>query len=260
MPTGLLVSEGSTPPPIRPAASLVVFRNGQPAPELLMVRRSRSLVFGSGQMVFPGGRVDDADREMAADHTGDIDWNAARIGAIRETLEETGLLIAVSRKVDAGEAGDMRRALLGGTSFGDALAKADLSLQLDRLVPFARWQPPLTVARRFDTRFFVTDVGTGDFDLVADGSESTELAWVSPRDMLNRHDRGQEPLMFPTRANLMQLARYPDFAAAQADSLSREIGVIDAVFEDRPDGRFLTIDARHGFPDVAMRAEDALRG
>ena len=87
---------GGEVPPATPAATLVIFRNapaGGP-PELLMVQRAKEMRFAGGAAVFPGGRVDDADFALAEalgaadeDHRDEL---AARIAAVRETLEETG--------------------------------------------------------------------------------------------------------------------------------------------------------------------------
>src|SRR6185369_8831284 len=80
-----------------PAATLVVFRRaaGGGPPELLMVERSAGMRFAAGAAVFPGGRIDPADHEladMAAPAHLPRDEAAARIAAIRETLEEAGLM------------------------------------------------------------------------------------------------------------------------------------------------------------------------
>src|SRR4051794_26018934 len=77
-----------------PAATLIVMRErtGGP-PELLMVERTRRMAFAGGAMVFPGGRIDDADRALAQDF-GEPDA-PFRIAAIRETLEETGIPVGI---------------------------------------------------------------------------------------------------------------------------------------------------------------------
>ena len=96
-----------------PAATLVIFRKGRagPEPELLMVVRSRNMSFAGGMAVFPGGRVDQADRELAARLVAPElqDETAHRIAAVRETLEETGLAIGLSGAIDAARAVEMRR-------------------------------------------------------------------------------------------------------------------------------------------------------
>jgi 8-oxo-dGTP pyrophosphatase MutT (NUDIX family) len=75
-------------PPIRPAATVLLVRDGEAGLEVLMQRRNPTMVFASGNYVFPGGRVDDADGE------GEAAYVAA---AVRECREEAGLT------VDAGD-------------------------------------------------------------------------------------------------------------------------------------------------------------
>ena len=90
------------PKPI-PAATLVIFRDqpGSNAPELLMVERSAKMVFAAGAAVFPGGRIDDADFEYArALGHDDFEEYGARIAAVRESIEETGIAVAVDGNLD----------------------------------------------------------------------------------------------------------------------------------------------------------------
>ncbi|WP_204270990.1 NUDIX domain-containing protein, partial [Escherichia coli] len=64
-------------------------------PELLMVERAAAMSFAGGALVFPGGRVDPGDFVLAGRHAGDVEENAARIAAIRETLEEAGVAVGL---------------------------------------------------------------------------------------------------------------------------------------------------------------------
>ena len=84
-------------PPAIPAATLVIFRD-TPAgpPELLMVERAKAMAFAGGALVFPGGRVDPGDHALAAVLGSPDNETAARIAAIRETIEEAGLPIGLS--------------------------------------------------------------------------------------------------------------------------------------------------------------------
>ena len=103
-------------PKVIPAATVVIFRNGPAGgpPELLMVQRAKEMRFAGGAAVFPGGRIDPADRELAASLAADADplVAAAQVGGIRETLEETGLAIGLTQPVSGNEAADARALLL----------------------------------------------------------------------------------------------------------------------------------------------------
>jgi 8-oxo-dGTP pyrophosphatase MutT (NUDIX family) len=98
-----------------PAATVVLVRDGAAGLETLMLHRNSTLDFAGGMWVFPGGRLDDADREGAADEE-----HAARRAAVREAEEEAGL------EVDE-----------------------------QQLVWIAHWQPPQGARRRFATWFFL---------------------------------------------------------------------------------------------------------
>ena len=134
------------PTPI-PAATLVIFRERRgSAPELLMVERAKAMVFAGGAMVFPGGRIDPGDLALAETLIvevggGDAEDLAARIAAVRETVEEAGLPVGLDPLPTPAALAQLRAALHGGKPFGAALQDAGTALALDTLVPFARWRP-----------------------------------------------------------------------------------------------------------------------
>jgi len=85
---------------IVPAASLIIFRRAPTGgqAQVLMVERSRQMRFAGGAAVFPGGRIEESDYELAENPQHGLDRHeaASRIGALRETLEETGLVVGVA--------------------------------------------------------------------------------------------------------------------------------------------------------------------
>jgi len=204
-----------------PAASLVVFRRSSAGgpPELLFLVRSAAMRFAASATVFPGGRVDEADRALAqARFAGSVDLadTASRIAAIRETLEEAGLAIGVDRAVSAGEAAEARELLLAEGALAPVLDRFGWSLDLASLTSFARWNPARL--RAFDTRFYLADLGTGAVDLAVDGTEHGDLMWLPAAEALARGRSGELRMLFPTRCNLGRLAQYDDFAEACADA------------------------------------------
>src|SRR5215218_10085056 len=78
------------PAPARPAATVLLVRDGAAGLEVFMVVRHREIEFAGGALVFPGGRVEEADAALA----GDDPLGAFRVAGIRETLEECGVLLA----------------------------------------------------------------------------------------------------------------------------------------------------------------------
>src|SRR3546814_3939838 len=96
--------------------------------ELLMMERSRKMDFAAGALVFPGGAVDEADAGLAAAHGGGlaVDEAAARIAAIRETLEESGLVLGLRNCPDADLACQIRERMKQGESFAALLGEYGL--------------------------------------------------------------------------------------------------------------------------------------
>ena len=252
-------------PPIIPAATVVIFRNGSVGtpPQLLMVTRSATMSFAGGAAVFPGGRIDPADHELAAqlDHGLDPDEAAARIAAMRETLEETGLAIALTAPVSADEAARARAMLLEATALAPVLAHFGWTLDLAKLVPFARWLPDLPHSRVFDTRFYLADLGTGAVDITVDDTENTHLFWISASGALAKADSGQIQVIYPTRRNLERLAQFTSFADARAHADAIPSETITPWVVDAPDGtRWLHIPDHLGYPVTREAFENIARG
>lgn len=248
-----------------PAATLVVFRHGPTGcpPELLMVVHSRAMSFAGGMAVFPGGRVDEADRAFAATLDGslDVDEAAHRIAAIRETIEETGLAPGLRERLDADEASGLRSELESAGALAPVLHGRGLTLDLEALVPFARWCPRgITSHRIFDTRFYLADVGTGAVELAVDESENTHLFWISARDALARADSGALSVIFPTRRNLERLAQFASFAEAKAHAQAHPVRTIIPQVAERDGQQALTIPDDLGYPVTHETLDRAMRG
>jgi len=248
-----------SPQPI-PAATVVIFRersDGGP-PDLLMVERAATLAFAGGALVFPGGRIDPGDRLLAATHH--FDDAADRIAAVRETIEETGVPIALDPPPDADALARIRGALHGGTAFGEMLQRVRIALDLAALVPFARWRPAQIHSRIFDTRFFLARLPEGAPPPVVDATETVRAFWASAQQVLNDANAGRARIIFPTRRNLERLARFASFAEAAADARAHPIRTITP-WTERRDGRpHLCIDGDLGYPITAEPLTAALRG
>jgi 8-oxo-dGTP pyrophosphatase MutT (NUDIX family) len=143
-----------------PAATLVLMRErpGGP-PELLVMERTGHMVFAAGALVFPGGGIDAAGHEAATPFS-DFEDAAARIAAVRETIEETGIVPAISPAPDPAMAQALREGIARDAPFSTLLTTHGLSLDLEALTPFARWCPSFREARRFDT-FVLSGRGAG---------------------------------------------------------------------------------------------------
>lgn len=245
-----------------PAATVVIYRRnpaGGPA-QLLMVERNASLAFAGGATVFPGGKIDPADRDLAARLTGDIDLGAARVAAVRETLEETGLVVGIEGAVDGVVAARARQMLLQTGDLAPVLDAFGWALAPDRLVPFARWWPRHRTERIFDTRFFLADLGTGAVDIEVDATENRHLFWASAAEALELAEQGKIRVIFPTRRNLERLALFDTFEAACANAEVFPIDVISPYVEIRNGERWLMIQDGLGYPVLGEPIATAHRG
>lgn len=257
-------AEGELPDAI-PAATLVIFRErADAAPELLMVERAKNMVFAGGAMVFPGGRIDPGDHDLAASlgHASDgDDWNvAAKIGAIRETIEETGVPVGLTPLPSAPVLERMRAALHAGTPFGAVLEEAGVSLDLDALVPFARWRPAHRNMRIFDTRFFVARLPADAPKASVDETENVRLAWAGAQAVLDDADAGALSIIFPTRRNLERLAQFATYDEAEAHARATPLRVVTPWPETRDGVPHLCIPEDLGYPVTSEMLENAKRG
>lgn len=247
------------PPPI-PAATLVLMRPAATGPpELLMMERSGHMAFAAGALVFPGGRIDPEDLEAArllADGSEDA---AARIAAIRETIEETGIAPALAPPADPREAVRLRSGILAGSPFSSLLAQAGLALELDALVPFARWCPTFKEARRFDAIFFLAEAPAGAAEPTVLEGEGVRVFWATAATILSEVQAGRARAIFPTRRNLERLARFDSFEAAAADARRHEVRTITPWIEEREGVKWLCIPDDAGYPVTAELLETARR-
>lgn len=214
--------------PLRPAATIVVLRPAPAHPfDVLLVRRSDTVAFMAGAHVFPGGRVDDGDSAQPAsacdgltewsrwpDLTADDDARH-RVAAIRELLEEAGLLLARhdGRMVDGAAAAALRTSLTAGAPFVAALAARGLTAALDAVMPFAHWITPEIEIRRFDTRFLLARLPDHQ-EATHDHGEMSGLEWLSPADAVERARQGGLRLPPPTWSTLRRLADFDSIDAA----------------------------------------------
>jgi 8-oxo-dGTP pyrophosphatase MutT (NUDIX family) len=240
-----------------PAATLILVRDrpGGP-PELLMVERAGGMAFAAGAWVFPGGRIDDADRQLG--NTTGID--PAAVAALRETLEETAVPVGLSPSPDAATARALQDVLIADKPFAEVLAQNGLVLQADAVTQFARWVPKFHAVRRFDTLFFVARCPSGEWQPRVIEGECTAAEWMTARDLLDRDQRGEARLIFPTRRNLERLAQHASFDEIRADALAHPIEPVTPWVEERDGERFITIPGHLGYPVTQERLEGLWRG
>jgi 8-oxo-dGTP pyrophosphatase MutT (NUDIX family) len=168
----------------RDAATLIIVDSAGGEPRVLLGRRRLDLAFMPGRYVFPGGRVDPADRQIAVEHDlapgnlenlmiamkGNASPQRARalaLAAVRETFEEAGLLIgAPARHASAPRARAWQRFFAHG--YEPALTP---------LTFFARAVTPPGRPRRYDTRFFCVGAEAIVHRAAAGDGELSDLEW-----------------------------------------------------------------------------------
>jgi 8-oxo-dGTP pyrophosphatase MutT (NUDIX family) len=240
-----------------PAATLIVVR--EPAngpPELLMVERAEGMAFAAGAMVFPGGRIDEADRRFAET----LGTDGAVIAAIRETLEETAIPVGLAVPPRREHCLEIQQALASGRDFAEVAEQAGLVLDPDALTPFARWVPRFHAVRRFDTLFFVARCPPGDWRPQVIEGECAGAEWVAAAEVLEREGRSKARLIFPTRRTLERLAQHNTFDEIRADALAHPVEPISPWVEERDGEKFITIPAHLGFPVTQERLDGLWRG
>lgn len=216
----------------RPAATIVLLRDGDDGMEVLLLRRSRNSGFVPGAYVFPGGRVDAADAEDGVMErldglTGqDAEKRLELVGAhppavayylaaLREAFEETGILVGCGldgapppTAAEDPAVDELRRDLMDdGLGFADVLDRLECRLDGRAVAYVAHWITPEAEARRYDTRFFAAQVPAGA-RAVIDPREMTDAVWVTPSVALRRQQEGSLPMVFPTIRTLEQLSSH----------------------------------------------------
>ncbi len=205
--------------------------------EVLMVARHYQIDFAAGALVFPGGKAHEEDADPAwhvhIDGVAASKDMTARIAALREAFEESGLLLARHRAASGvgaplvgAETVERLQPMRGPidrreASFLDMIRDNDLVLALDTLIYFGHWITPDMMPKRFDTHFYVAQA-PAEQTARHDGYETTDAVWLSPTKALEMEAAGEANIIFPTRMNLKKLAA----AASCADVVSR--------FADKP--------------------------
>ena len=226
-----MAQNGRPVQPIRPAASVILARDTNPGFETLMLRRTADAAFAGGMYVFPGGRVDGDDHLHVYDelrrgpnahqepqqHALGTEWRGFWIAGIRESFEEAGVLLAYDRDgtlLDLADEtvrarfDDYRHALHDHeTSLDEICVRERLTLAIDRMHFLNRWITPEGRPRRFDTRFFIAEAPAKQHGR-HDDYETVDSLWITPRDALDRHDRGDFGLMSVTHRQLQMLSEF----------------------------------------------------
>jgi 8-oxo-dGTP pyrophosphatase MutT (NUDIX family) len=244
-----------------PAATVLMLRDTADGIEVLMVERTREADFAGGALLFPGGKVDDADFDVIRSGrcalSADIpdDRRAIRIAGVREVFEEANILFAremgstalISEERAETLSKKYRKPLLDNEIGLNDIAEAEnLQIASDRLVPFAHWITPVRSKRRFDTHFLVARAPK---DQIAhhDGWETLGTIWIKPLTAIADAEADRRRVVFPTRMNLKKVAESPTADEAVARAAKTPIVSVMPVSREVDGKRFIKIPIEAGY-------------
>lgn len=248
-------STAATPPQARLSATVLLLRDGAQGLEVFMVVRHQQIDFASGALVFPGGKLAAGDAAPAlrglCDGAGALsdEQLALRVGAIRETFEECGVLLARERGATqllgaarAAELGERYRKALdrGELGMADLLQRENLRLACDELALFAHWITPSFMPKRFDTWFYLAAAPQQQTAL-HDGREMVDSVWLRPAQALAEAEAGRRTLVPVTRLNVAKLGRSATVAAAFAAARAGRIVTVQPQGTAQAGGMLLRI-------------------
>lgn len=216
------------PTPIRDAASVVLIRDGEAAPEAFTLTRASTMAFSAGATVFPGGGTDDGDDLPESAFVGvdvtawatSLDEDPAMlrrllVTAVRETFEECGVLLARTQDGDIADPQvhhEARAALEAHeTTLGEFFAAHQLRPDFALLRPLARWITPPDQPRRYDTRFFLAALPAGQQAVHTTG-EAVATRWMTAHRARELFRAGETDLMPPTWSQFRALEPFADVA------------------------------------------------
>jgi endoribonuclease LACTB2 len=255
------MSVPSTPVEPRPAASVVIVRDSAPGAaepiEVWMIRRKKTMKFLGGYYAFPGGRVDAGDtasEALACCHGLDV-AGAARlfpghgelaplafwVAAVRELLEESGLLLAcdpAGHRIDARQPATLdalirlRKDLMAGAgSLPALLAREGWCCDLRGLRYLSHFITPSSSPIRFTARFFLCRVPDDQAPALFT-EETSEAFWIHPGEGYRRFIAGEMAMAEPAEYALGYLAQFAsvdELWAAHADGAQKFHGVSDRI-------------------------------
>ena len=218
------------PAPALPSATVVMLRESDRGPEILMVKRRAGDAFGE-RYTFPGGVVDDDEANahpychgISADQA-NTTLNVAKNGldfysaVVRELFEETGILLARDENgnwpKDTEDMQDDRvKVDRGALPWAEFLQQRGLRIACDELYYFSCLITPIVLPKRWFVRFFLAETPPGQ-TAVHDGSELTDSRWLTVADTFASRKAGDMKIPWPTRQILKLLRDHGSIAAMQ---------------------------------------------
>lgn len=217
----------------RKAATIAIIQNQHikdKAFEVLLLKRHAQDRFLPSYYVFPGGAIDDqdlhieslwADDDNETDSRHDFNVYLYKMGAIRETFEESGFLLARDSSGDFVRiqkdkeilkfTGYRKMVYENSISFYDMLKKEKLIPAFDAIHYLSRWITPVYSPIRYDTRFFAASAPDNQH-IGHDGIELVETRWLTPSEALTRYRKNEIKMVMPTVSTLEFFSKFKSTA------------------------------------------------
>ena len=232
----------------RPSATICLLRDGDSGVEVLMGKRGSTAKFMADAWVFPGGRVDELDKDRAGDvvrganDADQLPWIAT---ALRETVEELGVWLTEPPRTEA----------LAGRNVYDILGARGESFVAD-VRYFANWITPADLPIRYDARFFATVV-PGGIEPIPDMSEIDRAEWVRPADAILDAARRERLIPFPTHVTLESLAKVSSAGEFMDRAAELDIDTIQPRIKVEADGSLrVVMPGEPGFDELPEATGD----
>jgi 8-oxo-dGTP pyrophosphatase MutT (NUDIX family) len=247
----------------RDAATVVLMRESADGPSVYLLRRQTSMAFAGGMCVFPGGGVDprDFDHTVAWAGPAPSQW-AAQLGtsedlaralvcaAVRETFEESGVLLAGSSASDVvadttGPDWEADRQALErkDLSFTAFLERRGLVLRTDLLGVWSAWCTPEFEPKRFRTWFFVAVLPSGQRTRDV-STESSSVTWLPAIGACDAVDAGELGMMPPTYLTCLEVGRRDSPAAVLGAAEGRSVEMFTPAVEGEGEAATMSMPRR----------------
>ena len=247
------IPENQTPVTPRPAATIILLRDGTNGLEFLVLRKASGKHFAAGALVFPGGSVHGEDTAYIEDKGGDTGSESLeplKVAAVREMYEEAAIILGRDRQTGKMlNHADVARMRAEGPAddFFALMAAHDFEPAIDQLERMAHWITPPSRPKRFDTHFFIAPVPGDQMEPVVDGYEIVAGAWRRPADLLARMEAGEFKMVLPTMLNVSKLQRWNSVDEAMAAVREEEVVCVQPVRKQTDEGEFLIIPEEAGY-------------
>jgi len=254
---------------IRLAATLILVVPFQETFKILMMKRNANLKFMPGVHVFPGGSIDKHDEDSQwksmIPNNNSLSHFSARIAAIRETFEESGILVANPQEklqvIPVEELKKWRNKVHENASQFLTLCQTyQIYPDIHRLHEWSNWITPTIETKRFDTKFFLAICHNLQMESgIHDNQESVTTDWVTPNEVLEKSARKQMKIIPPQFYTMTELANIKTIKQLEIVARNRTIYPIQPEFVNEDTHTVIALPGDPLHPNGAHKPSDRHR-